>query len=38
MLYDVSIEQSENVSSPDDDSYSSLNCLLNKRPGQRNDD
>ncbi len=38
MLYDVSIEQSENVSSPDDDSYSSLNCLLNKRRGQRNDD
>jgi len=37
-LYDVSIEQSENASSPDDNSYSSLNCLLNKRRGQSNDD
>jgi hypothetical protein len=38
LSYNVSIKQSDNTSSPDDDSYFSLNCLLNKRRGQRNDD
>jgi hypothetical protein len=37
-LYDISIKQPDNASSPDDNSYFSLNCLLNKCHGQCNDD
>jgi hypothetical protein len=37
-LYDISIEQPDNASSPDDNSYFSLNFLLNKCHGRRNDD
>jgi hypothetical protein len=36
--YNISIEQLDNANSTDDNSYFSLNCLLNKRHGQRNDD